>query len=151
VNRTFEAVHRISGNLRPSILDLGIVDAIEWQLNQFKKQVGLECQFKTSQAEIVLSTEQSMALFRICQESLSNIAKYAKATLVTVVIELNNDDVHLTIIDNGIGIVDADKFKTNSFGLRGMQERVSALNGSLSIGTPESMTTGTVIKVIIPL
>jgi two-component system, NarL family, sensor histidine kinase UhpB len=46
VNRTFESVHRISGNLRPNILDLGIVDAIEWQVNQFKKQVGAKCAFK---------------------------------------------------------------------------------------------------------
>jgi two-component system, NarL family, sensor histidine kinase UhpB len=151
VNRTFEAVHRISGNLRPSILDLGIVDAIEWQLNQFKKQVGLECQFKTSQAEIVLSTEQSMALFRICQESLSNIAKYAKATLVKVDLKLNNDDVQMTIIDNGIGINDVDKIKTNSFGLRGMQERVSALNGSLTISASEVTASGTAIQVRIPL
>jgi two-component system, NarL family, sensor histidine kinase UhpB len=151
VNRTFEAVHRISGNLRPSILDLGIVDAIEWQLNQFKKQVGLECQFTTNQSEISLASEQSMALFRICQESLSNIAKYAKATEVKVDLKVNDIDVYMTVIDNGIGIKDADKFKTNSFGLRGMQERVSALNGSLSINPSKSTKAGTEIVVKIPL
>jgi signal transduction histidine kinase len=150
VNRTFESVHRISGNLRPSILDLGIVDAIEWQVTQFKKQVGVKCAFTTNQSEILLSTEQAMALFRICQESLSNIAKYAKATQVDVSLQADDDTVILQVIDNGVGINDVDKLKTNSFGLRGMQERVSALNGSLSIGTVGPDVSGTKVQVTIP-
>lgn len=151
VNRTFEAVHRISGNLRPSILDLGIVDAIEWQVNQFKKQVGLKCVFSTNQSEIMLSTEQAMALFRICQESLSNIAKYAKASIVNVSLYATDDEVMLEVVDNGIGINDVDKLKTNSFGLRGMQERVSALSGSLSIGTVDPASNGTKVAVTLPI
>lgn len=151
VNRTFEAVHRISGNLRPNILDLGIVDAIEWQVNQFKKQVGLECVFKTNRAEIPLSNDQAMALFRICQESLSNIAKYAKASQVKVELMQDNDEVLLAVQDNGVGIQDVDKLKTNSFGLRGMQERVSALHGSFSIGDAQNVSSGTLVKVIIPI
>jgi len=71
VNRTFEAVHRISGNLRPSVLDLGIVDALDWQVNQFKKQVDIHAKFITNQSAISLSTEQAMALFRVCQEALA--------------------------------------------------------------------------------
>lgn len=151
VNRTFEAIHRISGNLRPNILDLGIVDAIEWQVNQFKKQVGLECIFKSNRAEIPLSNDQAMALFRICQESLSNVAKYAKATQVKVELTLKNDEVMLAVMDNGVGINDVDKLKTNSFGLRGMQERVSALHGSFSIDFVEGTTTGTQVNVTIPI
>ncbi len=115
VNRTFESVHRISGNLRPSILDLGIVDALEWQATQFKKQVGVKCTFTANQSDIMLSTEQSMALFRICQESLSNIAKYAKATSVEVSLAATDDEVLMQVVDNGVGINDVDKLKTNSF------------------------------------
>jgi two-component system, NarL family, sensor histidine kinase UhpB len=151
VNRTFESVHRISGNLRPSILDLGIVDAIEWQVTQFKKQVGAKCAFSTNQSDIMVSTEQAMALFRICQESLSNIAKYAKATSVNVSLEASDDEVTLQVVDNGIGISDVDKLKTNSFGLRGMQERVTALSGSLSIGAVSPDVSGTKVQVTIPL
>lgn len=151
VNRTFESVHRISGNLRPSILDLGIVDALEWQANQFKKQVGVKCTFSANQSEIMLSTEQSMALFRICQESLSNIAKYAKATSVDIHLKSSDDHVLMLVVDNGIGINDVDKLKTNSFGLRGMQERVSALNGSLSIKANAEDGTGTSVCVTLPL
>ena len=151
VNRTFEAVHRISGNLRPNILDLGIVDAIEWQVNQFKKQVGLETVFKTNRSEIHLSNDQAMALFRICQESLSNVAKYAKATKVKVELTELNDEVSLMVQDNGVGIQDVDKLKANSYGLRGMQERVSALHGQFSIGYAEGMNSGTQVKAVIPI
>ena len=151
VNRTFESVHRISGNLRPSILDLGIVDALEWQATQFKKQVGVKCTFTANHSDIMLSTEQSMALFRICQESLSNIAKYAKATSVEVSLEASDDEVLMQVVDNGVGINDVDKLKTNSFGLRGMQERVTALNGSLSIGAVGEGLSGTKVCVTLPL
>lgn len=151
VDRTFEAVHRISGNLRPSIIDLGIVDAIEWQLNQFKKQVGLTCHFNCNQSEILLSTDQCVALFRICQESLSNIAKYAKATQVNVELIEEHDQLTLLIMDNGVGIHDADKLKMNSFGLRGMQERVSGIHGRLHIGHNTQAGSGTKIEVTIPL
>lgn len=151
VNRTFEAVHRISGNLRPSILDLGIVDALEWQATQFKKQVGVKCVFTANQSDIMLSTEQSMALFRICQESLSNIAKYAKATSVEISLSATDDEVMMQVVDNGVGINDVDKLKTNSFGLRGMQERVTALNGSLNIGAVGDGQSGTKIRVTLPL
>jgi len=99
----------------------------------------------------MLSTEQSMALFRICQESLSNIAKYAKASQVNVSLEASGYEVTLRVIDNGIGINDVDKLKTNSFGLRGMQERVSALNGSLSIGVVDQASSGTKVEVTLPI
>lgn len=151
VNRTFEAVHRISGNLRPNILDLGIVDAIEWQVNQFKKQVGLETVFKTNRSEIHLSNDQAMALFRICQESLSNVAKYAKATKVKVELLDVNNEVTLIVEDNGVGIQDVDKLKTNSYGLRGMQERITALHGQFSLGEAVSSRTGTQVKAVIPI
>lgn len=151
VNSTFEAVHKISGNLRPSVLDLGIVDALEWQVNQFKKQVEIDANFITSHAEISLSTDQTMALYRICQESLSNIAKYAKATAVTVGLKHDAGDVILSIADNGVGINSEDKLKANSFGLRGMHERMSALHGQLTIQSPHLDDSGTEITAKMPI
>jgi two-component system, NarL family, sensor histidine kinase UhpB len=150
VNRTFEAVHRISGNLRPNILDLGIVDAVEWQLKQFKKQVNVDVKFIVNKSEIAIDTDRAMELFRICQEALSNIAKYAQASLVCVELKEENEQLYLSIEDNGIGIKDADKIKLNAFGLRGMEERVIALNGHLSIGQA-SYGVGTKISVNVPI
>lgn len=133
INQTFDAVHRISGNLRPNILDLGLVDALEWQVNQFKKQLGISAKFVTNCHDLECDADQSMALFRICQEALSNIAKYAQANQVAVELSLLEDDLVMRITDNGIGIALADKIKANAFGLRGMQERAAALGGECHI------------------
>jgi two-component system, NarL family, sensor histidine kinase UhpB len=151
VDSTFETVHKISGNLRPNILDLGIVDAVEWQSKEFQKQVGITCQFTCNQAEISVSTDQATALFRICQEAMSNIAKYAQATHVSVDLNANANEVVMTISDNGIGIKPNDKLKANSFGLRGMQERATALHGSLRFSKPSATKHGTVITVKFPI
>jgi signal transduction histidine kinase len=151
VDNTFETVHRISGNLRPNILDLGIVDAIEWQSKEFEKQLAISCQFTCNQSEISVSTDQAMALFRICQEAMSNIAKYAKATQVSVDLNASANEVVMTISDNGIGIKSNDKLKADSFGLRGMQERAIALHGSFKISKPSPDKHGTVIAVKLPI
>lgn len=149
INQTFDAVHRISGNLRPNILDLGLVDALEWQVNQFKKQLGLTAKFVTNCRDLECDADQSMALFRICQEALSNIAKYAQANEVLVELAMHDDHLWMTITDNGIGIAPAEKIKPNSFGLRGMQERATALGGECHIETPAGGA-GTCIRVSAP-
>lgn len=149
INQTFDAVHRISGNLRPNILDLGLVDALEWQVDQFKKQLGIAAFYQTNCEDLTLDTDTSMAMFRICQEALSNIAKYAQASEVQVSLNQLENQLVMRITDNGIGIMPADKIKTNSFGLRGMQERVAAMHGSLEI-TAANGGKGTLVNVCIP-
>ena len=151
VDETFNTVHKISGNLRPNILDLGIVDAIEWQTKEFVKHLNIPCKFTCNTAEIPLSNDQSMALFRICQEAMSNIAKYAQATEVNVDLSMNDDNVLMTIIDNGIGIKSDDRLKTSSFGLRGMQERAAVLHGTFRISKPVESKQGTMITVKLPI
>jgi two-component system, NarL family, sensor histidine kinase UhpB len=150
VNQTFDSVHRISGNLRPNILDLGLVDALEWQVNQFKKQLGLKARFITNCEELECDHDKSMALFRICQEALSNIAKYAQADEVRVELNRVEEELYMTIADNGIGIAPADKIKPNSFGLRGMQERAAAFGGECYIESP-AQGKGTLIRVQAPV
>jgi two-component system sensor histidine kinase UhpB len=154
VDSTFETVHKISGNLRPNILDLGIVDALEWQAKEFQKQLGVTTLFKTNRSDIPLSSSQSMALFRICQEAMSNIAKYANATEVIVDISVVSHDVVMMICDNGVGIKANDQLKANSFGLRGMQERIAAIHGQFSIAAlnkNSATAKGTVITVKVPI
>lgn len=149
VDQTVEATHRISSDLRPDILNLGIVAAIEWLAKQFKKNMGIDCHFVANEEDIPVSSEQSIALFRICQESLNNIAKHANASLVTITLTCKMHTVELQVIDDGVGISPADQHKTNTFGLRGMAERISILNGNLSISSTASK--GTQIFARLPL
>ncbi|MDI1308082.1 MAG: histidine kinase [Methylotenera sp.] len=148
LDSTFDAVHRISSDLRPNVLDLGIVAALEWQAKEFEKQLGLSCKFTCNQAEIPVSTDQGITLFRIFQESLSNIAKHAKATHVDVDLSAFAHEIILMITDNGVGIKSSDTLKSNSFGLRGMRERVAALHGTFSV--QQSNKQGTVITINLP-
>ncbi len=148
VDATFEAVHRISGDLRPNILELGIVAALEWQTKEFEKQFDIPCSFVTDKNDEKGTTEQATVLFRVCQEAMSNIAKYAQATSVEVSLFFGPKEIKLLIVDNGIGIQPRDVIKQDAFGLRGMEERVAALRGKFSIDGATGK--GTNITVILP-
>ncbi len=149
VDRTIESVHRIAGDLRPSILDLGIVAAIDWQAKEFEKQLGIPCEFSSNRSEIELNADQATALFRIFQEAVTNVGKHAKASKVAVRLMNAQRSLKLEIIDNGCGIEATDRLKPKSFGIRGMKERVSALGGELAVH--RAVTGGTVVAIRIPL
>jgi PAS domain S-box-containing protein len=149
VDRTIEAVHRISADLRPGILDFGIVAAIDWQAGEFEKQFGIPCRFSSNKKEIELHPDQATALFRIFQEALTNIGKHAGASQVAVRLACGERSVRLEVIDDGRGIAQADRAKPKSFGIRGMIERASALGGQLSVCAAPGG--GTVVAVRIPL
>jgi two-component system sensor histidine kinase UhpB len=152
VDSTFSAVHRIASDLRPSVLDLGIVAALEWQCREFERQLATPCQFSSNMAEIDVTMEQAITLFRICQESMSNIAKHAQALHVLVHLCLSAHEIVMTIRDDGVGINSADSLKVNAFGLRGMQERVTALQGSFNIVNASMVgVQGTLTTVRLPL
>jgi two-component system, NarL family, sensor histidine kinase UhpB len=133
VDQTFDTAHRISGDLRPNILELGIVAALDWQAKEFEKQMDIPCYFVTNNQDGQVTSEQATTLFRVCQEAMSNIAKYAKATRVDVALLFGKDEIKMYITDDGIGITVGDTMKPNAFGLRGMKERVDALQGMLLI------------------
>ncbi len=149
VDRTIEAVHRISLDLRPSTLDLGIVAALEWQAREFEKQLGIACVFRGVDKDIELDEDHASALFRIFQEALTNIAKHAGATRVVVSLRRQRQHLTLSICDNGRGITPADRLKPHSFGLRGMSERARALGGTLTLS--QSPGGGTMVAVKIRL
>lgn len=149
VDNTFNAIHRISHNLRPTVLDLGIVDAIDWQLEEFQRQSGLDCRFETNQTEVTMTSEQSMTLFRIFQEALSNIGKHAHAKHVEVHLVRENCHIELSIRDDGVGIKPKDKIKANSFGLHVMKERIEMQHGAFNISKVKPK--GTLIKVNMPI
>jgi signal transduction histidine kinase len=153
VDRTIEAVHRISLDLRPSTLDLGIVAALEWQAREFEKQMGIACIMRTDGGDAEkdidgdLDPDHASALFRIFQEALTNIAKHAGATRVTVALRRQRQHLTLTICDNGRGITPADRLKPQSFGLRGMSERAKALGGTLSLSPAPGGGTMVAVKI----
>ena len=149
VDRTIESVHRISGDLRPSILDFGLVAAIDWQAKEFEKQLGIACEFAANNKDIELHPDQATALFRIFQEALTNISKHANASRVQVELVRSSDCVRMQIVDNGRGIENADRLKSKSFGIRGMVERASGLGGDLSV--TRGADCGSIVSVRVPL
>lgn len=149
VDRTIDAVHRISLDLRPSVLDFGLRAALEWQCEEFEKQNGMKCALVANDTEAALSPDHATALFRIFQEALTNIARHARANSVTVHLHQTRGYLTLTVTDDGVGISPQDRHKPQSFGLRGMAERAQALGGKLVI-SPE-VGGGTTLAVRIPL
>lgn len=151
---TVEMKRRIVENLRPSLLDnLGLCAAIESYCHEFSRMSQVRCDC-TVAAEIETAARHngdlSIALFRIVQESLTNIRKYAKASRVIVTLNRSGEGLMLRIIDDGIGIAPDTIIKPMSHGLLGMRERALLLGGTLNIRRGRN-DTGTCIEVAIPL
>ncbi|WP_082219721.1 sensor histidine kinase [Massilia sp. NR 4-1] len=147
VDRTIDAVHRITLDLRPSILDFGLVAALDWQARDFTTQAGIACSFHSNVKELELDPDQAAALFRIGQEALTNIAKHANASQVSVKLTRTRHQISLKISDDGDGIRQADRSKPQSFGLRGMAERANALGGTLTLSHAPGGGTVVAIKI----
>ena len=151
VNHTIKTTRRISQELRPSILDdLGLKSAIEWQVSQFNKRSDSEFKLNLIGDDENLSKEQTTTIFRITQESLTNIARHAEASKVEVSLNINKPWIKLEIKDDGKGISENNTDDHNtSFGIFGMKERASILGGKLEIvSAPKE---GTAIIVELPL
>jgi len=144
-----EALKRIYMSLRPGMLDhLGLAASILWQAEEFSKRTGIFCQMEVNPEHFTLDPDRSTALFRIFQETLTNIARHAEATNVKGRLEVKNGKVTLHVKDNGRGIRDEEQHKPQSFGLLGVRERVAHLGGTVEItGTAGA---GTEIHVTIP-
>jgi signal transduction histidine kinase len=146
VNGTIQSVQRISSELRPSVLDdLGLAAAIEWQAREFEKRSGLRCHVQLPIYEIVTNPSQATALFRIFQETLTNVARHANATQVDVRLREEQETIQLRVRDDGIGVVDFEVTTNSSLGLMGMRERAALAGGSLDMeSTPGAGMTVTV-------
>ena len=142
------ACQRIMQDLHPAILEQGIVAALEWQAQVFGKRIGVACRFHPPRRDVALDTAAAMAVFRICQESLNNIAKHACARTVDVALAVVGDELVLSIADDGIGLSANAMQRTGHFGLRGMRERATALGGGLAIASTRA---GTTITLTLPL
>lgn len=143
-------VQRIATELRPVILDsLGLAAAVEWQTEDFARRTGLECEAYTPGGEMTIDRDRATALFRILQESLTNVARHAQARRVEVRLVETGEVVTLTIRDDGRGISAAELTAPQSIGLAGMRERAQAFGGAVEIAPGEPA--GTVVSVRLPL
>lgn len=150
IDNTIKSVQRISTELRPQILDVfGLGEAILWQIQDYQSRTGIHFDSSGVDNEIPLDQGRSITLFRVFQETLTNIFRHAKATEVTIQLFQNNGYAVLKVRDNGIGIP-ADKIKNpKSLGLLGIRERLLVWNGTVDIESQPGK--GTTVTVQIPL
>ncbi|MCX5811958.1 MAG: PAS domain S-box protein [Proteobacteria bacterium] len=148
IKQAIKSVQKVSAELRPVILDdFGLVPALEWAVNKFKIQTDIDTKI-TIGGGIDLDGERSTQIYRIVQESLTNVARHASATKLNIRLEREGDDIVLEIKDNGKGISDKEKTDMNSFGILGMKERAVILGGEFTINGIRGK--GTTVKVKVP-
>ncbi|PWT98336.1 MAG: hypothetical protein C5B52_12355 [Bacteroidetes bacterium] len=149
LDATVKSVRRISSELRPSLLDdLGLVAAIKWHLKEFERRSGIETEFLGEEFEPSLPEEIKTGLFRIYQESLTNVARHADAARVEINLEQNDGNFVLRIKDDGKGFDLAHAADKKTLGLLGMKERSSMMEGSYQIMSEPG--SGTVVTVSVP-
>jgi PAS domain S-box-containing protein len=148
IDDTIKTIQRISSNLRPGILDdLGLVTAIEWQCSEFQRQYGIRCAFIHEGGD--LTGEQcATVLFRVVQESLTNVARHARAKKVRVMLKVHKEKTFMTIHDNGKGIPRDRITAHDAFGINCMKQRVTSLGGSFEI--EGDSRNGTTVSVAVP-
>ncbi|MES2833008.1 MAG: PAS domain-containing protein [Pseudomonadota bacterium] len=144
------STRRMQTRLRPTMLDLfGLKTAISELLAEFGEQSGLSCKVSLPDEELPIDGKLDIAIYRMLQEILNNVAKHAKASRVEVILDIDEDRLALTVRDDGVGINLARLDNTKTYGLRGLRERAAFLGGSISIN--DNAGTGTTVAIHIPL
>ena len=149
VDGAVKQVQRICSQLRPRLLDdLGLAAAIEWQAQDFQSRTGITCEVTPEPGDIVTDKGRATAVFRVFQEALTNVARHADASKVTVHLRRANGTIELNVKDNGRGITREQISSPHSLGLTGMDERARSLGGEVSITGRRDR--GTTITLTIP-
>ncbi len=152
VTHAIEASQRVMQNLRPAILEQGLVAALQWMTSRFEKRTSIQCEFRAGGAQQLeaqaLPAGVPLAAYRTVQEALTNVSKHAHATRVVVDLSLTGGVLSLEVSDNGRGMGHADLGKTRSFGIRGLHERASTVGGWIDLS---SGAAGTSLILSVPL
>ncbi len=148
-DRTLQATSRIAHDLRPPLLDLGLLAAVQWEASEFTKRTEIPCLIRSNNDDIAVRPELANALFSVFRESLTNISKHSRATRVEVSLTTDNCTCTLSVTDNGQGFMQTDLLKEKSFGIRGMLERMRNLSGELEFSGSPGI--GTTITARLPL
>lgn len=133
VDRTIDSTRRLASNLRPPTLDLGLIPALEWFLEDFGLRTGITVAFEAPDEDMDIPEPKKIAMFRVCQEALNNVFKHAEARSATVRLTDEENALKLEVIDDGKGFTHGAPKRADAYGLRGMFERAAVLNGSLEI------------------
>lgn len=150
IDETVKSIRRIATELRPSLLDdLGLNAAIEWEVKEFNERSGVKINFIKLEDDANINPLISIGLFRILQESLTNIARHSLAKQAMISLIKTNNVLRLCIQDDGIGFTTSEPKRIQTFGLLGIKERATMLNGESSVTSVPGK--GTIIDVRVPL
>ena len=150
VDETIQRLKKIASSLRPGILDdLGLSAAVEWQMEEFQKQTGIKYHLTLEPQDISLDRDRNTAVFRILQETLTNVARHAEAKEVTVRLQRKDGDIELIVQDNGKGITEEELADYKSLGIMGMRERAKIFGGDFIIKGVDGK--GTTVTLTIPI
>ncbi len=149
VNHAIEASQRIMHNLRPAILEQGLVAALQWMTARFEKRTGIQCQFRTSHESLQLPAGVPLVAYRTAQEAMTNVSKHSGATRVSIDLSLARGVLSLEVSDNGRGLSHGDLAKARSFGIRGLHERAGTVGGWVDLSSRQGV--GTTLILSVPL
>jgi signal transduction histidine kinase len=142
------ASQRVMHNLRPAILEQGLVAALQWMSTRFERRTGISCRFSSDEDVLDLPAGVPLVAYRTAQEALTNVSKHAGATRVTIDLAVAAGTLTLEIGDNGRGLGQQDLAKVRSFGIRGLHERASTVGGWVDLS---SNALGTTLILSVPL
>lgn len=148
LGQAMQAAQRIQRNLRPPVLDAGLLEALAWQIDEFRRRTGIAVDFSSNVETLALDAELAMTVYRTLQEALTNVVKHAAAASVRVGLIAGAGQLSLEIADDGVGLRSTDLDKPASFGLRGLAERAQRAGGWLD-ASPAAL--GTCLLLSLPL
>jgi PAS domain S-box-containing protein len=149
VDSAIKGVRNVASNLRPMALDMGIYLALEWLCQDFTTRTGVVCTLESKEVDLCLDESRSIVVFRIVQESLTNISRYAEASKVIVTLGSSESELGVEVQDDGKGFDTVEANSRRTFGLLGMNERALGLGGSLNVVSSPGQ--GTTIGLTIPM
>jgi signal transduction histidine kinase len=149
VNAAIDASQRIMHNLRPAILEQGLVAALQWMTARFERRTGIEAALRIGEERLALPSGVPLVAYRTAQEALTNVSKHAGAKRVDIELSLDSGVLTLEIRDNGRGIAPGDLAKERSFGIRGLHERAATVGGWVDLSSTPG--TGTSLILTVPL
>jgi signal transduction histidine kinase len=147
VSSAIDASQRIMHNLRPAILEQGLVAALQWMTARFERRTGIEAGLRVGDEQLALPPGVPLVAYRTAQEALTNVSKHAAATRVDIELSLDSGVLTLEIRDNGKGIAPGDLAKERSFGIRGLHERAATVGGWVDLSSTPGAGTSLILTV----
>ena len=149
VDRAIEAVRQVAANLRPAAMDMGLSEALKWLCAEFTRTSGVPCNFKPDKSLVTIDANRAVVLFRIVQESLTNVTRHAAASQVHVAVVRKGSKLQVSVQDDGAGFDVKRAMADATLGLLGMRERAIAIDGELRVTSGAGL--GSRVEVTIPL